>query len=124
MAKVKRFEDLNCWQEARKLVKMVYEVSGEGPMAKDFDMRSQIRRASISTMNNIAEGFGRYSKKEFIRFLEISSSSASEVKSVSYAALDLNYWDQATVTRIQNKAEDVKSLDLGLIRYLSGKKTL
>ncbi len=122
MAKVERFEDLICWQEARNLVKLVYEASNEGSMAKDFDMRGQIRRAAISTMNNIAEGFGRYSKKEFIRFLEISSASASEVKSVSYAALDLNYWNQETVTRIQNKAESVKSLDLGLIKYLSGKK--
>ncbi len=122
MAKVERFEDLICWQEARNLVKLVYEASNEGLLAKDFDMRSQIRRAAISTMNNIAEGFGRYSKKEFIRFLEISSASASEVKSVAYVALDLNYWNQETVTRIQSKAESVKSLDLGLIKYLSGKK--
>jgi four helix bundle protein len=122
LAKVERFEDLICWQEARNLVKLVYEASNEGLLAKDFDMRSQIRRAAISTMNNIAEGFGRYSKKEFIRFLEISSASASEVKSVAYVALDLNYWNQETVTRIQSKAESVKSLDLGLIKYLSGKK--
>jgi four helix bundle protein len=122
LTKIERFEDLICWQQARDLVKIVYEASNEGPMAKDFDMRSQIRRAAISTMNNIAEGVGRYSKREFIRFLEISSASASEVKSVSYAALDLNYWDQKTVTRIQDKAESVKSLDLGLIKYLSGKK--
>jgi four helix bundle protein len=122
LAKVERFEDLICWQEARNLVKLVYKASNEGLMAVDFDMRSQVRRAAISTMNNIAEGFGRYSKKEFIRFLEISSSSASEVKSVAYAALDLNYWNQETATGIQSKAESVKSLDLGLIKYLSGKK--
>ena len=124
MAKVERFEDLICWQEARNLVKMVYEASNEGPMAKDFDMRSQIRRAANSTMNNIAEGFGRHSNKEFVRFLEISSSSAIEVKSVSYAALDLNYWNQQTVTKIQEKAESVKALGLGLIKYLNGKNEL
>ena len=67
MAKVDRFEDLHCWQEARKFVKIVYELTGEGPIAKDFDMRSQMRRAAISTMNNIAEGFGRFSRKEFIK---------------------------------------------------------
>ncbi|HEU5292664.1 MAG TPA: four helix bundle protein [Cyclobacteriaceae bacterium] len=122
MAKVERFEDLICWQEARSLVNIVYNASNVGPMAKDFDMRSQIRRAAISSMNNIAEGFGRFSKKEFIRFLEISSTSASEVKSVSYAALDLNYWDQETVKQVQNKAEGVKALTLGLIKYLKGKK--
>lgn len=103
---------------------MVYEASNEGPMAKDFDMRSQIRRAANSTMNNIAEGFGRHSNKEFVRFLEISSSSAIEVKSVSYAALDLNYWNQQTVTKIQEKAESVKALGLGLIKYLNGKNEL
>ena len=122
MPKIERFEDLKCWQEARVLVKMVYEASGKGDMAKDFDMRSQIRRAAISTMNNVAEGFGRYSKKEFVRFLEYSSSSACEVKSVAYAALDLNYWTENEVNQIQNKAEEVKALDLGMIRYLNSRK--
>lgn len=124
MARIDRFEDLHCWQEARKLVNMVYEATNEGSFSRDFDMKSQIRRAAISSMNNIAEGFGRFSKKEFVRFLEISSSSASEVKSVAYAALDLNYWSSEKATHIQDKAEDVKALDLGLIKYLNAKKKL
>lgn len=123
MPKIERFEDLKCWQEARALVKMVYKASNEGPMEKDFDMKSQIRRASISTMNNVAEGFGRFSRKEFIRFLEFSSSSACEVKSVAYAALDLGYWSEEMAQKIQDKAEDVKSLDLGMIRYLNTRKS-
>ena len=122
MAKVDRFEDLHSWQEARKLVKIVYELTSEGPIAKDFDMRSQMRRAAISTMNNIAEGFGRFSTKEFIRFLEISSSSACEVKSLSYAAIDLEYFTKDKVKRIQDKADDVKALDLGFIRYLKNRQ--
>jgi four helix bundle protein len=121
MAKIEKFEDLNCWKEARKLVKIVYESTNQGHISKDYDMKSQIRKAAISAMNNIAEGFGRFSKKEFIRFLEIASSSALEVKSVSYAALDQNYWSQETVDLIQSKAEDVKSLSLGLIKYLNNR---
>ena len=83
-------------------------------------MRSQIRRAAISTMNNIAEGVGRFSRKEFSRFLEISSASALEVKSITYAAIDLKYLTEEKAKQIQDKAETVKSLDLGFIRYLKG----
>ena len=118
MAKINRFEGLHCWQEARGLVRIVYEATNKGPIAGDYDMRSQIRRAAISTMNNIAEGFGRFSTKEFVRYLEISSASASEVKSMAYIALDLEYWTEERVKEIQDKAEVVKSLDLGFIKYL------
>ncbi len=84
-------------------------------------MRSQIRRAAISTMNNIAEGFGRFSTKEFIRFLEISSASACEVKSIAYAAIDLSYFTKEKARQIQDKADDVKALDLGFIKYLKNR---
>lgn len=124
MPKLHRFEDLNCWKEARNLVRMVYKESNEGPMSRDNDMKSQIRRAAISSMNNIAEGFGRFSTREFVRFLEISSASACEVKSIAYAAIDLGYWPESTAKRIQDKAEDVKSLDLGFIRYLKATSKL
>jgi len=65
MAKVDKFEDLECWKSARQLVKMVYQFSETGKLAKDFSTKDQIRRASLSTMNNIAEGFGRHGNKEF-----------------------------------------------------------
>ena len=102
---------------------IVYKASNKGPMARDFEMKSQIRRAALSTMNNIAEGFGRFSEKEFVRFLEISCASAIEVKSVAYAAIDLGYWTTEKSKEIQEKAEDVKSLDLGFIRYLKAKRS-
>jgi four helix bundle protein len=70
--KVERFEDLRCWQEARKLVKEVYLASETGKLSKDFDTKSQIKRAALSSMNNIAEGFGKYSSKEFIHYLDIA----------------------------------------------------
>jgi four helix bundle protein len=121
MSTIKRFEDLHCWQEARELVRLVYAGTNVGLFKRDFEMKGQIRRAAISVMNNIAEGFGRMSKRDFIRFLEISQTSANEVKSIAYAALDQNYWTPETAKIIQDRAEDVKSLDLGLIRYLAKK---
>jgi four helix bundle protein len=68
MPKVERFEELNCWKAARILVKEVYMTCDTGVLSKDFDTRSQLKRASLSIMNNIAEGFGRFSNREFIRF--------------------------------------------------------
>lgn len=122
MAKIEKFEDLKCWQAARELTKLVYNACENGKLAKDFDTKSQLRRAALSTMNNIAEGFGRGSNKEFIRFLEMSQSSAMEVKSMTYILMDLAYLDEQSVTFISEKAEETKSITLGLIRYLRSKK--
>ena len=118
MSKIEKFEDLHCWQAARVLVKHIYDTTNQGVFSSDYDMKRQIRRASISVMNNIAEGFGRYSKKDFIRFLEISVTSACEVKSMLYAALDQNYMAEEATKEPQAKAEIVKALNLGLIKYL------
>ena len=122
MAKIEKFEDLKCWQAARQLVKMVYVGCEEGKFVRDFDTKSQMRRAALSTMNNIAEGFGRGSDKEFIRFLEIPQSSAMEVKSITYVLIDLNYLPEDKIIEISKKAEETKSITLGLIRYLRNKK--
>jgi four helix bundle protein len=119
MAKVERFEDLRCWQEARKLVKEIYLISEEGKLSKDFDTRSQIRRAALSIMNNIAEGFGKFSSKNFIHYLDTAHNSASEVKSILYVLLDLSYLPEAKIVALQEKAEEVKALTLGLIKYLT-----
>jgi four helix bundle protein len=122
VAKIEKFEDLKCWQAARELVKMVYVACEEGKFVKDFDTKSQIKRAALSSMNNIAEGFGRGSDKEFIRFLEIAQSSAMEVKSITYVLIDLNYLPEDKIIEISKKAEETKSITLGLIRYLRNKK--
>lgn len=121
MGKVERFEDLNCWKEARALVKEVYIISEEGKLATDFDTKSQIKRAALSIMNNIAEGFGKYSTKEFIHYLDTAHNSASEVKSIVYVLLDLNYLEEAKAKEIQDKADKVKALSLALIRYLANR---
>ena len=114
-------QKLDAYQFSRPLVLECYKLIKAFPPDERFILVGQIRRAAISVMNNIAEGFGRMSKRDFIRFLEISQTSANEVKSVAYAALDQNYLTPETAKIIQDKAEDVKSLDLGLIRYLTKK---
>ena len=121
MAKIEKFEDLECWKEARILVKQVFlEVQDNNKV--DWDTKSQVRRATLSIMNNIAEGFGRYSDKEFIRFLEYSSSSAAEVRSMLYVFEDLNFTDLEKLKTIQVQLNKTRILTLGLIRYLKNKK--
>lgn len=95
MGKITRFEDLRCWQEARQLVKNIYQLTAFGKLSKDYGLKDQLQRASVSIMTNIAEGFSRYHKKEFIRFLNISQSSASEVKSLLYILSDLEYVEKS-----------------------------
>jgi four helix bundle protein len=79
MAKIERLEDIQAWQEARELAKRIYSLSSPGVWAKDFAWRDQIRRAAISVMSNIAEGFDRQGDAEFGRFLSIAKGSASEI---------------------------------------------
>jgi four helix bundle protein len=124
MSKVERFEDLRCWQEARMLVKEIYLIGEYGKLAKDYDRRSQLKRAALSTMNNIAEGFGKYSSKEFIRYLDTASNSVSEVKSILCVLLNLNYLESEKIKALQDKADEVKARALALIRYLIKRNNL
>jgi four helix bundle protein len=118
MAKIERFEDLDCWKTGRELVNMVFDLCEKPMLAKDFDTKSQIKRAAVSTMNNVAEGFGRFSKIEFIRFLGIAQSSALEVRSMAYVLLDRKYITQPEFDALHEKASKVASLNNGFIRYL------
>lgn len=118
MSKVTKFEDLRCWQLARELVSQVFTACQEGKLSKDFDTTSQLKRAAMSTMNNIAEGFGRHGNKEFIRFLDIAQSSCIEVKSMTYALEDMKYLNDNKVNEIRSKAEETKNSILAFIRYL------
>ena len=118
MSRVDKFEDLICWQKARELVNQIYRITSSGKFSKDYDLRSQIRRAGISIMSNIAEGFGRYHKKEFIRFLDIAQSSASEVKSQVYIAKDQSYIEKKLAIELFDLIEEVRKTTLGLLKYL------
>ena len=93
---IRRFEDVDAWKESRKLVKLVYgAINRNGKFQKDYRLVNQIQGAAVSVMSNIAEGFSRRSNKEFIQFLFISKSSAAEVQSQLYVALDQSYIDSA-----------------------------
>jgi len=110
MAMIQRFEDIQAWQEARKLVKMIYSITSKELFSRDFGMRDQIRRASVSVMANIAEGFDCESKVEFARFLGIARCSAVEVQSLLYAALDTEYITQPEFDLHYEQARKAKAL--------------
>lgn len=119
MGKITRFEDLRCWQEARQLVKNIYQLTAFGKLSKDYGLKDQLQRASVSIITNIAEGFSRYHKKEFIRFLNISQSSASEVKSLLYIICDLEYVEKSKIDHLQSRCEKTKALTLSLLKHVS-----
>jgi len=118
MTKVKKFEDVIAWQKARELVKMVYEMTREGDLARDFSLKDQIRRAAASIMSNIAEGFSRQTDKEFIQFLYIARGSVSETQSQLYVARDLGYIGVEEFNRVYEMASEIARLITGFIRYL------
>ena len=89
--KIQKFEDLIAWQKARHLTKRVYGITKTGEFSKDFGLKEQIRRASVSVMSNIAEGFERGGRSEFHHFLVIAKGSCAELKSQLYVALDAEY---------------------------------
>jgi four helix bundle protein len=90
----------------------------EGKLAKDYDTKGQLKKAALSSMNNIAEGFGRFSRKDFIRFLDISQSSVQEVQSMLYVLEDLEYLTIDKLTTLRLKSDETKNLTLGFINYL------
>jgi len=120
--KIERFEEIQAWQEARKLTRKIYDLTNRSPFRRDVKLCGQIRDASVSIMGNIAEGFDRQSKKEFIRFLDIASSSGSEVQSHLYVALDQKYISDENFQETYTQARKTKSLINGFIAYLKGKK--
>ena len=119
MTMIQHFEDIQAWQEARTLVKLIYQLTNKEKFSKDYGMRDQIRRASVSVMNNIAEGFDCESKVEFARFLGIARRSAVEVQSLLYAALDVEYIDQAQFNTYYEQARKTKALIGGFKRSLT-----
>lgn len=120
--KIERFEQIDSWQEARNLTKRVYEMTNEAEFSKDFRLKNQIQRASVSVMNNIAEGFDSNRSKEFIKFLEYAKRSASEIQSELYVALDQSYINQNEFDIAYWQAATCKKLIIGFIKYLSSKE--
>ncbi len=118
MGKIDRFEDIQAWQKARGLNKEIYSITESHSFSRDFSLRDQMRRASVSVMANIAEGFGRKSKKEFSNFLNMAHGSAAEVQCHLYVALDLQYMTKADFETLYDKAEEVSRMIQGFMKYL------
>jgi four helix bundle protein len=119
MAAIKRFEDLECWKEARELVRSVYGLTNKKKFSGDFELRSQVRRSAVSIMANVAEGFHRNSNKDFLKFLDYSRSSIPETLSHCYVALDQEYIAQTDMEALKQHADIVWRKINNLISYLS-----
>ena len=118
MATFHRFEDIDAWQKARELTRAVYMASEKGSFSEDVALRDQIRRASISVMSNIAEGFERGGNREFLHFLSIAKGSVGEVRAQLYVALDQQYLTQKAFEDLADLAVRTTRLIGGLMAYL------
>ena len=124
MASYLYFEELPIWQEARELVKRIYDISKENSeLKKDFGLTNQIQKAAVSIISNIAEGFERGSNKDFIRFLTIAKSSCGELRSHLYVALDLKYIHQQKFKELQTSCIKLSQKISGFIRYLKNQNS-
>ena len=112
---IKKFEDISSWKKSKELVLLIYNTFKD---SKDFGFKNQIERASVSVMNNIAEGFERQTNNEFKQFLYIAKGSAGEVRSMLYLALELNKITQNQFDKIYKLSIEISKLLAGLIKVL------
>ena len=122
MPTVKSFEDLAVWKDARKFTNKIYNLTNKFPKEELYGLTSQIRRATVSIMSNIAEGFDRRSDKELSNFLSIARASSSEVQNDLYIALDLNYISQVEFNQLYQEAKKIAKQINGLMNYLKSGK--
>jgi four helix bundle protein len=118
MGTIRKFEDILAWQKGRQLTNLVYSATGKDSFSRDFPLRDQIRRASLSILLNIAEGFGRRTDRDFAHFLTQAHGSVAEVQAALYVALDQKYIDQPTFEHIYTLAEECSRLIQGFAKFL------
>ena len=118
MARLERFEDVDAWKKARELTRAVYQITSTGEFAHDFGLRDQIRRATVSVMSNIAEGFERGGDKEFLQFLSMAKGSCGEIRAQLYVALDQTYITETQFKDLIELTMQVSRLIAGLMKYL------
>ena len=121
--KIERFEDVEGWKKGRELTRAIYRLVGNPEFSKDFGLKDQITRASVSVMNNIAEGFDGGSTAEFVRFLVYAQRSATEVMSCLYVALDNEYIPQSDFESTYARAGETRKIIGGFIKYLKSKQS-
>jgi len=118
MSRIETFEDLEAWRLTRSLTNSIYDVTLLGDFSRDFALRDQMRRASISVVSNIAEGFERDGDREFIQFLSVAKGSCGELRAQLYSALDRKYISNQTFEELVSKAMELGRTVNGLMRYL------
>jgi four helix bundle protein len=118
MTTIRRFEDIRAWQTARELTRRIYEVSRQGPFARDYGLRNQMQRATVSIMSNIAEGFESDTQAQFIKFLGHAKASAGEVRAQLYVALDVGYIDQDAFEALFDLADKASRQLSAFMSYL------
>jgi four helix bundle protein len=124
MGRIERFEDIDCWKEARQLVKLVYSLTNKRSFSIDRGLKDQIQRAAISIMSNIAEGFESQGNREFVQFLFYAKRSSGEVRAQLYAAYDLGYINEVESKEANELAIKVSKMLSSFISYLKSAKKL
>jgi four helix bundle protein len=118
MSVIEKFEDIEAWKKARSLTNTVYKITSRGEFARDYGLREQMRRASVSVLSNIAEGFEREGNNEFCQFLSLAKGSCGEVRAQLYVALDQHYITDEQFAAISQQAAEVSRLISGFMKYL------
>jgi four helix bundle protein len=118
MATFERFEDIEAWKKARSLVNAIYRLTAAGEFARDYGLKDQIRRAAVSVLSNVAEGFEREGNVEFCRFLAMAKGSCGEVRAQLYVALDQGYITAEQFDAALRQAVEVSRMISGLVKYL------
>jgi four helix bundle protein len=124
MTTIKQFEDIEAWQTARKLCNTIYEMTKIGEFARDYGLKDQIRRAAVSVMSNIAEGFESRTQALFVDFLGRAKGSAGEVRAQLYIALDCKYIPQASFAEAFELADKVIRQIYRFMAYLTSQPNL
>jgi four helix bundle protein len=118
MSTFQKFEDIEAWKLARVLANRIYDVTSKTAFSRDYRLRDQIRRASISIVSNIAEGYERDGDKEFLQFLFVAKGSCGEVRAQLYLAHDQQYLSDEEFGELSQKALQLSRVIAGLIKYL------
>ena len=121
MVTIARFEEIEAWQTARLLTREVYLVSGSGVFAKDFGLRDQMRRAAVSVLSNIAEGYESRTQALFINYLGQAKGSAGEVRAQLYVALDVGYLNSDQFTTLSDLADKASRQIARFMDYLASR---
>jgi four helix bundle protein len=117
--KIENFEDLRVWQRGIELTKQIYLTTSQGEISKDFGLKNQLRRAAISVPTNIAEGFERRSRKEYVNFLNIAKGSAGEIRSLLRIAIEVGYLEEKTYLQLYSQAKELSRMLASQIKAIN-----